>query len=329
MKPSHGTAAMAGFTMQRFSTSDLPEKERLPFWADFFADQFVHCKVEAAGDEQFHAEAEVLIWPGLRALWSKETAMRYSRSAKHAAADGNDSLVFLIRQAGHSFISQRGHDVSLGIGEGVAFLGAEPANASVSNIECLALVVPRAALIPMIGDVESKTMRRIAEDCEAFRLLKGYAELLRGGPSLAEPELQQLAVTHIQDLIAVALGSTQEGTQVAASRGIRAARLQAIKADILQHIGSSDLTVVAVARRQSLSPRYVHMLLEAEGLTFSQFVLEQRLTRAYRMLKEPRLRLMSISMIAFSVGFGDLSYFNRTFRRRFGATPSELRHGFC
>jgi AraC-like DNA-binding protein len=317
-----------GFTALRFSTSDLPEGERLSFWSDFFANQFVHCDVEVADDEPFHAEAEVLIWPGLQALWSKETAMRYSRSAKQAA-DGNDSLVLLIRQTGLSVISQRGHDVTLGIGDSVAFLGAEPASASVSNIECLALVAPRAALIPMVGDVESKTMRRIAGDCEALRLLKGYAGLLRGGPSLAIPEVQQLAVTHIYDLIAVVLGATQEGTQVAAGRGIRAARLRAIKADVLQHIGSSDLTIAAVARRQSLSPRYVHMLLEAEGLTFSQFVLDQRLTRAYRMLKEPRLRLMTISTIAFSVGFGDLSYFNRSFRRRFGATPSELRHGFC
>jgi len=29
--------------------------------------------------------------------------------------------------------------------------------------------------------------------------------------------------------------------------------------------------------------------------------------------------------IAYDVGFGDLSYFNRSFRRRFGRTPSEVR----
>jgi len=29
--------------------------------------------------------------------------------------------------------------------------------------------------------------------------------------------------------------------------------------------------------------------------------------------------------VAFDAGFGDLSYFNRVFRRRFGATPSDVR----
>jgi AraC-like DNA-binding protein len=35
---------------------------------------------------------------------------------------------------------------------------------------------------------------------------------------------------------------------------------------------------------------------------------------------------LTISTIAFNCGFGDLSYFNRCFRHRFGATPSEVRH---
>src|SRR5262249_44100849 len=33
----------------------------------------------------------------------------------------------------------------------------------------------------------------------------------------------------------------------------------------------------------------------------------------------------SITSVAFDAGFGDLSYFNRTFRRRFGDTPSGVR----
>jgi AraC-like DNA-binding protein len=73
-----------------------------------------------------------------------------------------------------------------------------------------------------------------------------------------------------------------------------------------------------------VTPRYVHKLLEGEGLTFSAFVLGRRLARAHRMLSDPRFGDRSISSVAFDVGFGDLSYFNRAFRR-YGATPSEIR----
>jgi AraC-like DNA-binding protein len=33
----------------------------------------------------------------------------------------------------------------------------------------------------------------------------------------------------------------------------------------------------------------------------------------------------SITSIAFDVGFGNLSHFNRLFRRNYGATPSDVR----
>jgi AraC-like DNA-binding protein len=54
-------------------------------------------------------------------------------------------------------------------------------------------------------------------------------------------------------------------------------------------------------------------------------VLGQRLAQAYRMLSDPRYVDRKISGIAFEAGFGDLSYFNNAFRRRFGMTPSDVR----
>jgi AraC-like DNA-binding protein len=56
-----------------------------------------------------------------------------------------------------------------------------------------------------------------------------------------------------------------------------------------------------------------------------QYVLEQRLALACRGLRDPRLASHTVSSIAHDAGFGDLSYFNRTFRRRYGVTPSGAR----
>ena len=60
-------------------------------------------------------------------------------------------------------------------------------------------------------------------------------------------------------------------------------------------------------------------------MTFSEFVLAQRLARARRMLADPRHDAETISAIAFACGFGDLSYFNRVFRRQYAATPTAVR----
>jgi AraC-like DNA-binding protein len=49
--------------------------------------------------------------------------------------------------------------------------------------------------------------------------------------------------------------------------------------------------------------------------------------RAQRMLTDRRWSDRSVAWIAFETGFGDLSYFNRTFKRFYGNTPSEVRGG--
>jgi AraC-like DNA-binding protein len=77
--------------------------------------------------------------------------------------------------------------------------------------------------------------------------------------------------------------------------------------------------------RHGVTPRYIHKLFETEEVTFSEFVLTRRLAVAHRLLSDRRLAHRSITSIAFDAGFADLSYFDRAFRRRYSATPSEVR----
>jgi AraC-like DNA-binding protein len=101
-------------------------------------------------------------------------------------------------------------------------------------------------------------------------------------------------------------------------------RLRAIMTDICAHLGDDELSVVEVAQRQRVTPRYVHKLFENEGLTFSSLCWADA-SRAHRMLSDPQLADRTIGFVAFDVGFDDLSYFNRTCRRRYGAAPTEIR----
>ena len=98
-----------------------------------------------------------------------------------------------------------------------------------------------------------------------------------------------------------------------------------MRADVMAALGRNDLCLSEVATRSGLSPRQAQRLFEQAGTTFTEFVLEQRLLLARKLLGDPRARTRKISDIAHSSGFSDLSYFNRAFRKRFGTTPSDLR----
>jgi len=108
-------------------------------------------------------------------------------------------------------------------------------------------------------------------------------------------------------------------------RGRRAAWQAAVLREIDDLIAARGLSAVTVGRRLGITARYVHLLLEDTGQSFSQLVLAKRLERAAGLLRAQEQPTRKISEIASACGFGDLSYFNRVFRKRYGRTPSDFR----
>jgi AraC-like DNA-binding protein len=269
-----------------------------------------------------------LVLPGL-GIVADDGRPQTVRRTKQLLADGNDNLRLIIpkRSKVPAIAAQFGREVSIDPGGAVVLSNSEPNSITFpSPVRMFALNMRRQALRPLLRDFDAILARPIPSQVESLQLLSNYIEGLCTGPALSTPEVARLAVAHIYDLAALTMGATRDAAEIAKGRGLAVARLCAIKADIAGKLDDQHLSVVSVALRQRVSPRYVQMLFEQEGTTFSQYVIGQRLARAYRMLTDPRFAERSITSVAIDAGFGDLSYFNRLFRRRFGGTPSEIRH---
>ena len=221
-------------------------------------------------------------------------------------------------------ISQGDAELTLGDGDATFVSTAEPASFThYPPGDVLAFRVPRLAFAQHLADLENCYLRRIARGTPALMLLRSYAGIVTSDQTF-DRELQQAVVTHVYDLMAVAIGATADA-QTAQERGLRAARLDAIKQDIAGSLGQAALSVATLASRHGCTPRSVQRLFETEGTTFTEYVLAQRLAQAHRMLNDPRRDGDKVSAIAYDCGFGDVSYFNRMFRRQFGAVPSDVR----
>ncbi len=221
--------------------------------------------------------------------------------------------------------SQRGHEIRVGKGAAVAILQTAPASLEFDRLSHIGVMVPRASLSRFVRDLEDAAMRPIPEGNEAVRLLRTYLAPLRGTATIANASLPPLVAAHVCDLVSLAIGATREGQEVAMSRGLRAARLKAIKEDL---VSNPLLTLHALATRQGVTTRYVQRLFEFEGTSLTEYALGLRLHAAHRMLTHPSYASWTIgSSVAFEAGFGDLSHFYRSFKRRYGASPSDIRAG--
>ena len=315
---SHGL----DFTPRRFSTSRLPERKRVPFWREMFGRQAVRLDIESRSSDPFDAEAIVRAMPGLRTTSFVSAAARLERT-RSMVADSDDAVVLLVCLRGTLAASQHGRDVLLRPGDATLLLHAEPSAVTHARIRFRGLIVPRAPIAALVGNVEDAAMRPVPNASDALRLLLSYVKAMSG--AIRQPHLRDLVTTHVHDLVALCIGASRDGAAIAEERGVAAARLAAIKADIVERIGGDESTIAAVAARHGLAPRSIQRLFEREGSTFSAFKLEQQLAHARRMLANTRYAGWTIGAIAIAVGFGDLSYFHRVFRRRYGVTPSELR----
>jgi AraC-like DNA-binding protein len=319
------TSSRQQFAPVHISTDSFPDRQRLAMWREIYGRNITNVDIETIGDEPFHASVTFQRLPGLGIVSGSRSAAHYHITRQHLARAG-DEVGFSMMLSGASTMQQLGREIVGRPGSAVLISGTDPSVSTRQRLgNFVTIVLPRPALAALVPNLGAAYARQIPAENEALRLLLSYIGTLHRGDTLKMPELAQACASHIIDLAALAIGAKPDVAHEARERGVAAARLQAIKAEIAVHLGNPDLSVVTMAIRHGVTPRYVHKLFEREGTTFSAFVLAHRLARALQMLKDARFAILTVSSIALECGFNDLSYFNRTFRRAYGATPSDVR----
>src|SRR6266568_3308792 len=92
---------------------------------------------------------------------------------------------------------------------------------------------------------------------------------------------------------------------------------------MIEESRESELTVGRLAHEARLSPyHFLRIFVQLTCVTPHQYVRRARLRDAAMRLGAERVK---VSDIALDCGFGDVSNFNRAFRREFGLSPQEFR----
>lgn len=176
---------------------------------------------------------------------------------------------------------------------------------------------PHHQLSPLLGDPRRFTATLV----EATDPLGGLASAHMSGILHCAEDLTPAAAGTLAGTLANLVSIAVTGPAVAgdaARHDARCAFRESIVRYVRSQIGNPALSVVAVARRFGVSPRTVHGVFREQPASFAQTVLEYRLEAAARALARSSAR---VTDVALACGFGDLSYFGRAFRRRYGCTP--------
>ncbi|MFD3859039.1 helix-turn-helix domain-containing protein [Streptomyces cyaneofuscatus] len=135
------------------------------------------------------------------------------------------------------------------------------------------------------------------------------------------PQLKQILLDLVTGLAARELDA--EASLCTETR--RRNKFLLIRSYIQQNYHDPALTPRTVAAAHFISPRQLHRLFEAEGITAAAHIRGRRLAEARRRLADPAQYTTSIQTIAQRCGYTSAAHFSRSFSAAYGMAPREYR----
>ncbi len=317
-----------GFTSEDLpSGGDLRHRERAlnGRFRDVVADL---CDMRCADiDHSFDGSLALCVTPEIVVGYLSGLAITCHRGASHIRNDGNDAL-FVQLNLGLGHIGGRpvGRDYDLAPGQAAFCVH----NASVdirsqAGTGLLGITLPRHLVADWTMAPEDLAGTVVGLDHPALRLLAPYARLFQSQPD-AGPGLVAASTRHMAMLIGTGFGALDPRAALDRhGQAVGDARLAGITDLVRRQCAAPDLTAARVGAQLGISERMVQHVLHRAGTSFSQLAGALRAERARALLLDPAFAGVSTADIGFACGFGDVSAFYRSFRRRFDATPGQLR----
>jgi AraC-like DNA-binding protein len=304
-----------------FSTDDLPERDRFPYWADAMHDHMGVRRLplpDASGP--FHARMSARSIGALVHLRADTDSHRIVRQTQDIAKRSWNTY-WIFREASHgTWASYGGHENVSENGDLWILDSDVPFEAqATTRFSYDSWLVPKHLLNPYLAASGRPLRTRLSHRSGVGALAASYLDsLTRNAETLPEATIEP-AVDTLARLIGIACGAEK----AEAFDAVRAGRLQQAKRHIGRHLADPDLSPITVASSLGVSVRTLHEAFEPAGTSFGRYVQRRRLEECRAaLLANPGRPVMDI---AFCWGFSSLSSFYRAFQAAFGASPGDLR----
>lgn len=111
-------------------------------------------------------------------------------------------------------------------------------------------------------------------------------------------------------------------TDVIAHKTLQFERLTRV---IAEHVLDENLSAHSLGELLHVSRSTLYGITRVAGTTIERMIIDSRLAYVASKLTNPLYKSVSLTDLAFSAGFRDLSHFSRRFKERYGMAPAKYR----
>jgi AraC-like DNA-binding protein len=186
------------------------------------------------------------------------------------------------------------------------------------------VTVPAADLRTRFLLIEDHIGRRFDQNRHMAGLMLGMVDMVARTFTEECPPNPEALATEIIAFIVLVLGSEVSNHNECAHTSRYRLR-QRIYDFIDQNLADAELSPKQIATANRISLSYLYSLFSDNDTTVAQFIQAKRLQRAYELLVADPKRSLTVSEIAYLVGFKNVSHFSRKFSNHFRIAPRDAR----
>ncbi len=313
---------------QTLSTTDVSPSARVERWNDFGSETLSSISVDPSDKESFTARLSRLELGSLGFTWMSTTPAICRGHAGRVgawAAPTKDAFLLQVQDSGACRMEQLGREAELGPGDLVLHDATRPwFSQCVEPMSVVIVKLPTERLIRKLGDPAAFSGLGLSASQGSAALASSMIlSIKRTLASEAEDDWGDTLSDLVLDVLALAYGRV---TPCDASRQKGLALRREAFAYVEQHLDDPQLSVTGIAEALGTNTRYVQRLFIEIGVTPRQYILDRRLDAAAEQLRRAgAAKGVSVTEVAYDAGFNDLSYFTRSFSKKFGVSPREYR----
>jgi AraC-like DNA-binding protein len=245
-------------------------------------------------------------------------------TVRHASHHETDEFFLCRQMSGGLALEQNGAGRDLNTGDFTLIDPRLPYRGKFTGASKLLLVkLPRRHLEARVGTAHLTPLLGFPADVGVNGLLSGFLGLLSSHAGQLSHTAQQIIQSQLLDLLAISIatliGCPPKGSTTKSLLSMR------LHAAVETRLDDSALTPKTVATTAGVSVRYANAILSRQDLSLSRLILARRLERCRAAFEDPSQADRTVSEIAYSWGFADMTHFGRAFRSRFGVLPSGYR----
>ena len=307
------------------STEEVARHRQIDYWNALISNTFTALDAFPISGERFSGRLQKAPLSDLSIAEVLSTPTIVSHTQAMVSDETSPFFLLHLQLNGSSINRQRGREALLKAGDFTLCDSTCPYNLSFTE--------PNNMLVLRIPEKKLRSVLRAPEDVTCIHMaghmgMSGVASSLltrlwEGYESGWDLEYQKKIADIVLNTLAISYAEVCK--KAAPETSLQQTRRIQIRHFIETNLNDPQLSPGFIADALDISPRYLHMLYKPEGETVAQTILRRRLEESRRRLTDTANAGLTVSEIAYALGFNSATHFGRVFKEKYDVTPTAIR----